>query len=109
MTQGPYDKYAVTKTDGSPVDPEAQYFVLRLDTDPFSWLAMLTYASALPVGSKLARQLCGEIYHLAKPPCPECRNAMIWCGHDAYRGYCEACDDAYGVDWQRVMLTYERK
>jgi formylglycine-generating enzyme required for sulfatase activity len=31
--QGFYRKYNVTKTDGSPVDPNAQYLVLRLDTD----------------------------------------------------------------------------
>jgi hypothetical protein len=43
MTQGLHDKYIVTKVDGSPVDPEAQYFVLRLDTDPSARLALRTY------------------------------------------------------------------
>jgi hypothetical protein len=28
---GLYDRYVVTKTDGTPIDPRAVYFVLRLD------------------------------------------------------------------------------
>ena len=43
MTQGLYDKYIVTKADGSSVDLEAQYFVLRIDTDPCARLALRTY------------------------------------------------------------------
>lgn len=31
MSDGLFNKYIVTKTDGSRVDPEAEYFVLRLD------------------------------------------------------------------------------
>jgi hypothetical protein len=31
--KGLYHKYVVSKRDGSPVDPKADYFVLRLDTD----------------------------------------------------------------------------
>lgn len=40
-----YNKYIVTKTDGSPVDPDAQYFVLRIDTDPAARHAVLQYAA----------------------------------------------------------------
>lgn len=39
-----YYKYLVTKADGSPVDPKADYFVLRLDTDPAARLAAYCYA-----------------------------------------------------------------
>lgn len=42
--QGIYNKYTITKTDGSPVDPNAQYFVLRLDTDENARLAVINYA-----------------------------------------------------------------
>ncbi len=40
-------KYIVTKADGSAVDPDAQYFVLRIDTDRCARLALRTYARAI--------------------------------------------------------------
>lgn len=43
---GLYNKYIVTKRDGSPVDPDAFYFVLRLDTDMAAREAALCYANA---------------------------------------------------------------
>ena len=33
--KGLYNKYTITKTDGTPIDSNADYFVLRLDTDKF--------------------------------------------------------------------------
>lgn len=42
--RGLHRKYIITKADGSPVDPEADYFVLRLDTDPTARHAARTYA-----------------------------------------------------------------
>ena len=39
-----YDKYVVTKRDGSLIDSEAQYFVLRLDTDGCARAAAIFYA-----------------------------------------------------------------
>ena len=39
-----YNKYVVTKADGSSVDPEAQYFILRIDTDPAARYALNAYA-----------------------------------------------------------------
>lgn len=42
--QGLHDKYIVTKVDGSPIDPDAQYFVLRLDTDIAARVALRAYA-----------------------------------------------------------------
>ncbi len=38
------EKYRVTKANGDPVDPDAVYFVLRLDEDPNARAAALTYA-----------------------------------------------------------------
>jgi predicted transcriptional regulator len=43
--RGWYDKYEVSKTDGSELDTRADYFVLRLDTDPAARAAALAYAS----------------------------------------------------------------
>ena len=44
-TQGLYGKYIVTKADGSSVAPEADYFVLRLDTDKAARHALRIYAN----------------------------------------------------------------
>jgi len=42
-----YNKYVVTKADGSPVATDAQYFVLRIDTDPAARAALLVYADQI--------------------------------------------------------------
>ncbi len=44
MSRGLYNKYIVTKADGSPIDPEAQYFVLRIDNDFDAFMAVLRWA-----------------------------------------------------------------
>lgn len=41
---GHYDKYTIAKSDGSEVDPDADYFVLRLDTDQHARDAITLYA-----------------------------------------------------------------
>jgi hypothetical protein len=41
---GLYGKYNIEKADGTPVDPAADYFVLRLDSDPAARAAALAYA-----------------------------------------------------------------
>jgi len=41
---GLYGKYKIEKTDGSPIDPKALYFVLRLDTDKSARRALRAYA-----------------------------------------------------------------
>jgi len=40
------DKYTVTKKDG-PTDPNAVYFVLRIDKDPYAREALVAYASSI--------------------------------------------------------------
>lgn len=45
-TRGVYCKYHITKAGGSPCDPEACYFVLRLDTDTAARVAARAYAEA---------------------------------------------------------------
>ena len=42
-----YNKYKIEKTDGTPIDPEAQYFVLRIDTDVHARTALRAYAHSL--------------------------------------------------------------
>jgi len=48
MTQRLFGKYNVTKASGEPTDPNAQYFVLRIDTDPAAMMALGFYASLHP-------------------------------------------------------------
>ncbi len=43
--KGWYRKYVIAKANGSPIDPEADYFVLRLDTDPAARAAAREYAT----------------------------------------------------------------
>lgn len=38
------DKYKVEKTDGTPLDENAKYFVLRVDNDQIASLACMFYA-----------------------------------------------------------------
>lgn len=47
MSRGLYDKYTVVKNDGSMTDSDADYFVLRLDTDPHAREAALAYAKSV--------------------------------------------------------------
>lgn len=42
-----FSKYHITKNDGSPVDPAAQYFVLRIDTDSAARAAVMVYAMCI--------------------------------------------------------------
>lgn len=53
-----YEKYVITKADGSPIDREAQYFVLRLDSDPCARAAAWIYARCIePTWPGLAKDL----------------------------------------------------
>lgn len=53
-----YNKYRITKQDGSPTDPNAVYFVLRLDTDRHARIALRAYArSVRPEDGDLASDL----------------------------------------------------
>lgn len=41
------NKYVIEKTDGTPLDSQAVYFVLRLDEDPHARVAALAYAESV--------------------------------------------------------------
>ena len=46
--KGGYEKkYIIQKTNGHPIDPKADYFVLRLDTDPHALKALDTYMNSV--------------------------------------------------------------
>lgn len=66
--RGIYLKYTVTKADGSPVDEQADYFVLRVDKDPAARAALLAYGRACDNPSlaadilyKVAVEYAGEL------------------------------------------------
>ena len=56
------NKYIIKKSDGSPMSPEAWYFVLRIDKDPHARAAAMTYAASVgPENPKLAGELMDAI------------------------------------------------
>ena len=64
--QGWYQKYIITKTNNKPVDPDADYFVLRLDIqDKYgeaSLQALKTYATVIrEVNPDLARDIMSRL------------------------------------------------
>ena len=46
-----YGKYRIAKSDGTPVDPAAKYFVLRVDKDPHARTALRRYARPIEAAS----------------------------------------------------------
>ncbi len=66
---GLYRKYRISKADGTPVDPNAEYFVLRLDKDVAARAAALTYAKEIRNQKpKLAADIDRLINKLETPP-----------------------------------------
>jgi hypothetical protein len=63
-SKGLYGKYTIQKTDGTPIDPDADYFILRLDTDKAARLAARRYADVIsninPVLAKELRERCNK-------------------------------------------------
>lgn len=68
QTAGIYGKYEVRKADGTQVDPDAFYFVLRLDTDPYARVAAASYATACEyTNPELAADLLEYLARRRKP------------------------------------------
>ena len=82
MTDGAFMKYKISKADGSPVDPDACYFVLRLDTDDAARYAMRAYAEEID-NDDLANDILLCVDELERQPCG-CREAM--CPHEPMYG-----------------------
>lgn len=65
--QGLYGRYKIEKADGSPVDPKAEYFVLRLDTDKHAIPAIVAYARSVREDNpQLADELIAWVLDVAK-------------------------------------------
>jgi hypothetical protein len=46
--EGGYEKkYIISKANGNPTDPNADYFLLRLDKDPCAIIALIAYANTV--------------------------------------------------------------
>ena len=62
--KGLYSKYIIQKADGTHIDPSADYFVLRLDTDMKAINALLFYANVIhfdnPILSEELRNKCNH-------------------------------------------------
>jgi len=67
---GLYGKYKIEKADGSAIDPDAKYFVLRYDTDPHACIALEAYARSIWTENYLlAIELMAELYpEICIPP-----------------------------------------
>ena len=57
--KGLYRKYKIEKADGSPIDENAAYFILRYDKDIFAMIALKAYADAVRFANP---QLANDIY-----------------------------------------------
>lgn len=80
-TRGIYGKYIIEKSDGSKVNPEACYFVLRLDTDSAARKAMRQYARSIRRENEMfAVQIDQCIEEIEASHC-NCREAM--CSHQS--------------------------
>ena len=55
-------KYRIEKMDGTPVDPKAIYFVLRVDEDPCAREALSVYSYA--VARKGNKELSDDIHRM---------------------------------------------
>lgn len=45
--KGWYNKYFIEKVDGTPIDWDAEYFVLRVDKDKHARKALIAYAESV--------------------------------------------------------------
>jgi hypothetical protein len=101
--QGLFNKYVVTKADGSPVDLEAEYFVLRLDTDGAAREALACYAEHIyGTNPALADELWQKLegYEIR---CPTCGwNPMTEAPND-WDGRCPRC----GYQWPEAVDVRE--
>lgn len=76
MSRGVFGKYILSKASGEQLDPEACYFVLRLDTDEAAQLAAMEYARHCK-NRELARDVAACVTEL-RAPC-SCRSAADYC------------------------------
>ncbi len=76
--EGIYGKYRLSKADRSKMDPQACYFVLRLDTDEHARKAMRAYAKSC--GGELGEQITNCLNRLRDGYC-NCRSVGE-CFHD---------------------------
>lgn len=60
-------KYIISKRSGDPVDPEAQYFVLRVDRDPHAFVALQAYAGSVRSDNE---ELANDIMEWSKELAP---------------------------------------
>lgn len=60
-TRGIYRKYNISKANGKPIDPEAKYFILRIDNDYDALFAAIYWAR-----KKENQELVDDLIELAK-------------------------------------------
>ena len=61
--KGLYRKYKIEKSDGSPIDENAAYFILRYDKDIFAMIALKAYADAVRTVNPVLANAIGYELH----------------------------------------------
>ena len=97
-----YNKYIVRKADGSPTEKDAQYFVLRIDSDPAARYALNAYALHIfKDDPQFSRQLLAWIEKCESASNNASRRTGLWaCPHCGYQlnletsPACEECQIA---------------
>lgn len=106
--RGWYGKYIIEKVDGTPIDPQAEYFVLRIDKDPAARIAAMAYAEAI---RETAPQLSIDI--IQKCNLYGSRGKIYVCNEGGVAEYCVAEDKKQAYEFmsslwgEQTMKEYE--
>ncbi|MBK9075488.1 MAG: hypothetical protein IPL77_11030 [Flavobacteriales bacterium] len=104
-----YGKYRIAKSDGTPVDPAAKYFVLRVDKDPHARTALRRYARLIEAESPgLTRDLllmCGNTDEPTAPAAPSEESRLRDAVVEAALAWFSAGEDLGPGQKQESMMT----
>lgn len=115
-----YRKYNITKTNGKPIDPDAQYFVLRIDTRPAARVALLVYAEQVEKDGEVEfacelRQWVEKFQEGSLKPivarwntnidCPGCIGLLTRSEQNHYHIFCHNPDcELYGILFEQPSV-----
>src|SRR5574341_885094 len=77
-----FRKYDIKKADGSPTDPNAQYFVLRIDTDPAARSAVRNYAESIArIDPWFSEELLAWVSRYSEASNKACSGLVVRCAN----------------------------
>lgn len=101
------NKYIIKKTDGTLIDPEAWYFVLRVDTDVHAQKAAMEYAKSVRFEDpKLSEELMDTVMSYSKETL---HTSEFWSKYYPYRIMDPDGWDRsnYNYSWYEEQITWE--